>query len=59
MPDILNCLICSDILFEPIVLECNHTFCKSCITEWMKQNKNCPIDRTNVIMKKTEKNLFV
>lgn len=38
-----NCEKC-----KKITLKCGHTFCKSCITEWLKINTNCPICRANI-----------
>ena len=38
-----NCEKC-----KKITLKCFHTFCKSCITEWLKIKSNCPICRANI-----------
>eukprot|EP01080_Neovahlkampfia_damariscottae_P003245 gene3245-5688_t len=39
------CSICQDEFVNPIVLDCEHIFCNSCITEWFQQEKTCPICR--------------
>ncbi|XP_060706505.1 zinc-binding protein A33-like isoform X2 [Hemiscyllium ocellatum] len=38
------CAICLDFFTEPVILECGHNFCRSCITQsWEKKEKNsCP-----------------
>lgn len=41
-----NCSICMDNLKNPIMLECTHLFCGSCIMQWIMTNKNCPYCRT-------------
>uniref|UniRef100_UPI00398F8C35 nuclear factor 7, ovary-like n=1 Tax=Pristiophorus japonicus TaxID=55135 RepID=UPI00398F8C35 len=38
------CPICRDFFCDPVILECGHNFCRSCITQcWEKKEKNsCP-----------------
>uniref|UniRef100_UPI00398EE3E0 nuclear factor 7, ovary-like n=1 Tax=Pristiophorus japonicus TaxID=55135 RepID=UPI00398EE3E0 len=38
------CLICLDFFTDPVILECGHNFCRSCITQcWEKKETNsCP-----------------
>uniref|UniRef100_UPI00398F1DFA nuclear factor 7, ovary-like n=1 Tax=Pristiophorus japonicus TaxID=55135 RepID=UPI00398F1DFA len=40
----LNCPICLDFFTDPVLLECGHNFCRSCITQcWEKKETNsCP-----------------
>uniref|UniRef100_UPI00398F36AB zinc-binding protein A33-like n=1 Tax=Pristiophorus japonicus TaxID=55135 RepID=UPI00398F36AB len=40
----LNCPICLDFFTDPVMLECGHNFCRSCITQcWDKtETKSCP-----------------
>ena len=42
-----DCCICQQSLTQSSVrkLNCTHEFHKSCITDWFKQQKNCPICR--------------
>lgn len=42
-----KCPICFDKIKEPVVhVECNSVFCSSCITQWRKQSKSCPMCRS-------------
>lgn len=42
----LVCPICSEVLEDPIQAPvCEHTFCKTCITEWISRQPTCPVDR--------------
>jgi len=42
-----SCGICHDIIYKFAVLDCGHSFCNACISEWFKKNKKkvCPICR--------------
>ncbi|XP_078046280.1 E3 ubiquitin-protein ligase NRDP1-like [Augochlora pura] len=43
----LICVICSGVLEDPVQIpECEHTFCRTCIHEWMKRQGTCPLDHT-------------
>ncbi|XP_035495190.1 nuclear factor 7, brain-like [Scophthalmus maximus] len=41
----LSCHVCSETFKDPVSLDCNHSFCASCLQELWKQakNKNCPM----------------
>ena len=40
---LLNCVICLNIFNNPIKSECEHTFCKDCVEQWIDSNKTtCP-----------------
>ncbi|CAG2119053.1 unnamed protein product [Medioppia subpectinata] len=41
----LLCSICSEVLEEALTTDCEHLFCRQCITEWLSVNRTCPIDR--------------
>ena len=48
------CPICYDIMVNPTVLECTHSFCAQCIVNWLRHKNTCPecrviIDKTKVI----------
>ncbi|XP_033330053.1 E3 ubiquitin-protein ligase NRDP1 elgi isoform X2 [Megalopta genalis] len=45
----LICAVCSGVLEDPVQApECEHTFCRTCITEWIKRQATCPLDRTPI-----------
>ena len=43
-----SCAICMDLITNPIMIECTHIYCGSCLMRWLKTNKNCPICRQNI-----------
>jgi len=44
----LQCAVCSELFVEATSINCGHTFCNYCITEWMKKKANCPVCRTDI-----------
>jgi len=55
LTNVIQCKICMNILIDPVdCLYCNQTFCKNCINNYLKTNKNCPFD--NFVKKNEEKN---
>jgi hypothetical protein len=40
----VTCLICSDIIHEPVHLDCScrTNFCAGCIDQWLKKKRTCP-----------------
>ena len=45
LTNVIQCKICMNILIDPVdCLYCNQTFCKNCINNYLKTNKNCPFD---------------
>uniref|UniRef100_A0A6C0IAC7 RING-type domain-containing protein n=1 Tax=viral metagenome TaxID=1070528 RepID=A0A6C0IAC7_9ZZZZ len=43
-----ECPICYETVVNELCLtNCSHSFCKSCITEWVKFNSVCPVCRAN------------
>uniref|UniRef100_UPI0037E79B71 nuclear factor 7, brain-like n=1 Tax=Semicossyphus pulcher TaxID=241346 RepID=UPI0037E79B71 len=40
----LSCHVCSETFRDPVSLNCNHSFCSSCLKKFWEQtqNKNCP-----------------
>ncbi len=44
----LTCSICMKVLNEPQMVNCcEQRFCKNCLTEWMTNNKTCPLCRSS------------
>uniref|UniRef100_A0A8C7WR43 E3 ubiquitin-protein ligase CHFR n=1 Tax=Oryzias sinensis TaxID=183150 RepID=A0A8C7WR43_9TELE len=41
----LQCIICSELFIEAVTLNCAHSFCSYCITQWRKKKEECPICR--------------
>ncbi|UVT30837.1 hypothetical protein PvNV_033 [Penaeus vannamei nudivirus] len=41
----MECLICMQVYTTPSAGECGHMFCKTCILEWLKKTKTCPVCR--------------
>ncbi|XP_067865475.1 zinc-binding protein A33-like [Heterodontus francisci] len=37
----VNCPICLDFFTDPVILECGHNFCRSCITRCWKNKRPC------------------
>ena len=55
----LTCAICQDLLNEPKILPCLHSFCTSCLKEWSgrlanldpsKRHLECPLCRAKVLL---------
>jgi len=44
----LMCVVCSEVFVNAVSINCGHTFCDYCITEWKKKKNNCPVCRTNI-----------
>ncbi|XP_026197860.1 E3 ubiquitin-protein ligase rnf8 isoform X6 [Anabas testudineus] len=41
----LQCIICSELFIEAVILNCAHSFCCYCIQQWRKKKNECPICR--------------
>ncbi|KAL2093800.1 hypothetical protein ACEWY4_011112 [Coilia grayii] len=41
----LRCLICSETLVDPVSLQCNHSFCQNCLTQYWNQTycRDCAV----------------
>jgi len=58
--DDFSCLICSDVAYMPIRLDCGHHFCLRCLVKMQKRAQDaCPACRSAVVMKANAKNLDV
>ena len=53
--DSITCPICSALIIELVMcLNCQHYYCKKCIEEYKKKNRNCPNKCENPIFKEVE-----
>ena len=41
----LSCVICHELLFEPVVAACGHDFCRVCYRAWTAKQQSCPLCR--------------
>lgn len=48
MRQLITCKICDRFLYEPYALSCGHTYCYSCLSQWLGSNvkMTCPDCRT-------------
>ncbi|KAK5122457.1 hypothetical protein LTR85_004041 [Meristemomyces frigidus] len=48
MRSLVTCQICHRFMYEPYALSCGHTYCYSCLSQWLGSNrkKTCPDCRT-------------
>ncbi|KAK6191472.1 hypothetical protein SNE40_003152 [Patella caerulea] len=47
----LTCQICLQPLVNPLDTKCGHTFCQRCLKNYLKIQKQCPIDRQPLTIK--------
>ncbi|GCB62046.1 hypothetical protein scyTo_0014429 [Scyliorhinus torazame] len=47
MEDDLSCAVCHDLYKDPVLLDCDHSFCRSCITQYWEEadTSSCPVCR--------------
>ncbi|XP_072890286.1 zinc-binding protein A33-like isoform X1 [Hemitrygon akajei] len=47
MEDHLSCAVCHDLFQDPVLIDCDHSFCRSCITQYWKRpgTASCPLCR--------------
>ncbi|XP_049914515.1 E3 ubiquitin-protein ligase rnf8 isoform X1 [Epinephelus moara] len=45
----LQCIICSELFIEAVILNCAHSFCSYCIKQWRKKKDECPICRQSIL----------
>jgi len=44
----LTCSICADWFYEPVTLDCSHSFCTPCLSDYLTKQEVCPICRAPV-----------
>ncbi|KAI3369567.1 hypothetical protein L3Q82_024382 [Scortum barcoo] len=57
----LCCPVCHDVFRDPVLLSCNHSFCKDCLKSWWrkKQTQECPVCQTISSLKHPPCNLVL
>ncbi|XP_072405764.1 zinc-binding protein A33-like [Chiloscyllium punctatum] len=47
MENDLSCVVCYDLYKDPVLIDCDHSFCRSCITQYWEQvvTAPCPVCR--------------
>lgn len=55
MRQLVTCKICDRLLYEPYALSCGHTYCYSCLSQWLVSNrkKTCPDCRAVITQQPT------
>ncbi|XP_060897656.1 nuclear factor 7, brain-like [Labrus mixtus] len=45
IPEDLCCPVCQDVYRDPVILPCNHRFCRDCVQSWWagKHKRECPV----------------
>ncbi|GFR32173.1 e3 ubiquitin-protein ligase rnf8 [Trichonephila clavata] len=43
------CIICAEIIDEPMVLNCSHSMCQYCLLKWKRKQNRCPICREKIV----------
>jgi len=46
-PDV--CAVCLDDARRPTALACRHTFCRDCLSQWLRRQSECPLCRKPVL----------
>lgn len=44
-----HCPICHDEYDTPILLQCRHIFCESCVSTWFDREQTCPLCRAKIV----------
>lgn len=48
------CSICYDVVEHKATLSCKHSFCASCIRQWLEGHRTCPMCRRHVCLMELE-----
>ncbi|XP_023213512.1 RING finger protein 151-like [Centruroides sculpturatus] len=41
----LICSICRCVFYDPVECPCRHVYCRTCISNWLRRQKTCPVCR--------------
>ncbi|XP_076258993.1 E3 ubiquitin-protein ligase RNFT2-like isoform X2 [Rhynchophorus ferrugineus] len=44
-----HCPICHDNYSSPVLLQCRHIFCESCVSTWFDREQTCPLCRARIV----------
>ncbi|KAL1506619.1 hypothetical protein ABEB36_005946 [Hypothenemus hampei] len=44
-----HCPICHDNYDTPVLLQCRHIFCESCVSTWFDREQTCPLCRAKIV----------
>jgi hypothetical protein len=47
-PDVFHCSICIDTANDPVMCGNQHTFCRECMSEWLRAHQSCPACKVRV-----------
>jgi hypothetical protein len=56
-----QCSVCFNLIDNnnKFTTDCFHSYCKGCLTEWMKRgNKDCPMCRGNIVNLRDDKDIY-
>jgi hypothetical protein len=45
VPDEYICGICHNVMIKPVCCREGHSWCESCIGQWLQKNDTCPVGR--------------
>ena len=45
------CGICEGVLVKPMCCREGHSYCEGCITRWLAEKQECPVDRSRLTRK--------
>lgn len=49
----LECVVCNDILYQPVSINCGHSFCKECLINVLRTKPQCPLCRTPTFLQES------
>lgn len=46
--DDMDCTLCFSLIYDPVVTECGHVFCRDCLARALDHSNHCPMCRTEL-----------